>query len=151
MNIWLSLLIVFFFLFGFVVSCWNIFFKKDFEITDNSIFIFAFYVWLSSIDMLQYHRKRTTQKNGNAWDLESIKQAHPEAARRVAISIISNAVEGITFDRYSYDSKSIWITTLLNNDKYHWLMIAISFLHCNMGFLGKKANQRPFSLKNVYM
>ena len=99
--------------------------------------------------MLQYHRKRTTQKNGNAWDLESIKQAHPEAARRVAISIISNAVEGITFDRYSYDSKSIWITTLLNNDKYHWLMIAISFLHCNMGFLGKKANQRPFFLKNV--
>ena len=97
--------------------------------------------------MLQYHRKRTTQKNGNAWDLESIKQAHPKAARRVAISIISNAVEGITFDRYSYDSKSIWITTLLNNDKYHWLMIAISFLHCNMGFLGKKWNATVFPQK----
>ena len=76
-----------------------------------------------------------SESNGKKWDLDSIKLAHPTAANRVALSIMSNACEGVTFDKFRYDSKAIWITQLLNNSKYHNLMIFVALFHCLLGFV----------------
>ena len=85
------------------------------------------------------------KSNLNDWDLDTIKKEHPEASRRVALSIISNSTEGVTFDRYRYDSKAIWVTSIVNNWKYHYFMIFIAWCHCGLGFVEQSITFDPYS------
>jgi hypothetical protein len=92
---------------------------------------------------MEYHQGVSARRG--EWTLESIKLAYPEASRRVALSIISNAAEGVTFDTFRYDSKAIWITKLLNHWQYHYAMIFIALFHCIMGFVEQSITYDPYA------
>ena len=83
--------------------------------------------------------------------LDNIKMEYPEAARRVAISIISNSVEGVTFDRFRYDTRSIALTKLINDKRYHYGMIGIALLHCFLGFVEQSLYFDPYATTISYL
>ena len=91
---------------------------------------------------MEYHQGVSAR---GEWTLESIKLAYPEASRRVALSIISNAAEGVTFDTFRYDSKAIWITKMINHWQYHYAMIFIALFHGLMGFVEQSITYDPYA------
>ena len=69
------------------------------------------------------------------WDLDAIKEMHPHATRRVAMSIIRSGVSGNTFDKLKFDSRSISHTNLIASFKYRIGTITVGVLHCVLGLV----------------
>ena len=85
------------------------------------------------------------RENGEPWDLESIKRAHPAAARRVALSIIESGVNGLTFDKFCFDSRSIAITDFLSTRVYRFSVVVVAACHCILGWVEQSYYYDPYS------